>query len=77
MGNTNEMSTAGLPARGVQTIEEFAAENRVSYPTARRWTKQGILPVLRIGRRIYVRRSALADLLAGGREALADSKNGA
>lgn len=61
--------------RVVLTVEEFAAENRVSFGTVRRWIKQGILPVVRIGRRIYVRRSALEDLLAGGREGLADAKH--
>lgn len=51
------------------TYPEAAAALRVHYKTFRKWVATGRLPIVRLGRRVYVRRTTLAALIDAQSEA--------
>lgn len=51
------------------TYPEAAAALRVHYKTLRKWVATGRLPIVRLGRRVYVRRTVLAALIDAQSEA--------
>jgi len=57
----------------VFTVGEVARVLKVSEQTIRNWIDAGVMPALRIGRRLRIRRSVLQDVLEHGLE-LADDE---
>jgi excisionase family DNA binding protein len=65
--NTMEDSPVGkYPRTSFMSIEAFAAELGVSFATARRWLRQGVVGSVQIGRRRFVRRTDVEQLAERG-----------
>ena len=52
----------------VFTVAEVASILKLNQQTVRNWIDAGVLPALKIGRRVRVRRSVLEDVLERGLE---------
>ena len=59
----------------LNSIDEFIETIPVKHSTARAWIHQGRLPVLRIGRRVFVRQSTIEQILEGGLESIKNARN--
>ena len=53
------------------TTTETQARLRVSMPTIRSWIHQGRLPVLRLGRRVFIHESVLEKIVREGLDSVA------
>ena len=54
------------PEESFLTVAEVAEKLKLNQQTVRNWIDQGLLPALRIGRRVRIRRSDFDRLLAEG-----------
>jgi|GEM_PF-7107360 len=53
-----------------EPLKSWCAANKVHYVHARRLAADGLLPIVRLGRRLYVSRERMRDWINGGGAAL-------